>query len=379
MKADEVHKPGVLFIGPVAPPTGGMTVSLDNLVTSGLKERYDLSLLDITGYMARTGRVNIFLIAYHQFYHLFELVRILITKKISIVHVQMTTGFYFYRRGLDIIICKLFGKKVVFHLRGGRFINFYEKGSIPGRWIKKQILGICDAIIVLADYWKIFLSSIVDPKTIEVVPNGVKLSEFRMTNNMKDALGIPRGTTTVLFMGPVGQRKGAFDMVDVVSLVTGKIKDIVFVFCGAEERKDELDRFNRLLSSKDISPHIRYAGDVAGQEKYDYYLSADIFVLPSYVENFPNSLLEAMAAGLPVVVSGVGVIPEMIQDGMNGFIIAPGDVASIAEKIILLSNDKELRQSMGERNLKMVKEKYDMPLIADKIDRIYKQCLGYAA
>ena len=366
----------VLIIGPVAPPVGGMAVSLDNLVTSSLKDKYDFCVLDITGYMARTGRLNIFMIAYCQFSHLFRLAHILITKRPRIAHIHMTTGFYFYRRAVDIIVCKLFGKKVMIHLRGYRFTDFCRRSSVPGKWTIRFVLGISDKIIILSDRWKDFFSTLVSAEKMTAVPNGVKLSEFRIEKNKKDQLGIPKDKKLVLFMGPIGRRKGAFDMVDVASIVLDKTKDAIFVFCGAGERKGELDQFKYLAEAKNISSYVKYAGNVTGQEKYDYYLSSDIFVLPSYAENLPNSLLEAMAAGLPMVVSDAGVIPELVRDGVNGFIIKAGDVTAIAERIIRLVHDKELRASMGKRNIELVKEKYDMPIIADKIDRIYSELLG---
>jgi len=364
------------MIGPVAPPTGGMTVSLDNLVTSALKDKYDFHVLDITGYMVRTGSLNIFLIAYHQLRHLFGLISILMTKKPRIVHVHMTTAFYFYRRGVDIVICKLFGKKVIIHLHGGRFADFYRKSFVLGKWTIRSVLGLSDKIIVLSDYWKDFLSAVIDAEKVSVVPNGVKLSEFRLEKDKKDELGIPKDKKLVLFMGPIGRRKGAFDMVDVVSAVVSKAEDTFFVFCGQGEYKGEVDQFRRLVEEKNVSSHVNYAGNVTGQEKYNYYLSSDIFVLPSYVENLPISLLEAMAAGLPAIASDVGMIPELVQDGVNGFIIKAGDVTAIAERIIKLAQDKDLRISMGKRNLELVKERYDMPMMADKIDRIYKELLG---
>jgi glycosyltransferase involved in cell wall biosynthesis len=83
-----------------------------------------------------------------------------------------------------------------------------------------------------------------------------------------------------------------------------------------------------------------------------------------------------MAAGLPLVVSNVGAIPEFVKDGMNGFVIEPGDVNALAEKIILLAKDPELRKQMGQRNLELVRKNYDMPIIAEKIHELYEGLLA---
>lgn len=72
-----------------------------------------------------------------------------------------------------------------------------------------------------------------------------------------------------------------------------------------------------------------------------------LYILPSYAEGLPCALLEAMAAGLPVVSTSVGSIPEVVEDSINGFLITPGDFTSLAEKIVVLANDRALRQTMA--------------------------------
>lgn len=378
MKSKGIERMPVLMIGPVAPPAGGMATSMNNLMTSALKDKYDFCVLDTTGYLERYGRPNIFMIAYYQFSALFRLAFILIKRRPRIVHVHMATGFYFYRRAADIAISKLFGKKVIIHVRGYRFPDFCAKSSVAGKWAIRSTLGMSDKIIILSDHWKGLLGPLAGAGKLIAVPNGVKLAEFRRQKDKKEELGILKDKKTILFMGPIGRRKGAFDLLDAVPAVAGKTGDVVFIFCGSGERRGEIEKFKRLAEAKNLSSYIKYAGDVSGQDKYDHYLSSDIFVLPSYGENLPNSVLEAMAAGLPVVASDAGVIPELIQDGVNGFIIKAGDTEAIADRVIRLAQDSDLRMSMGKRNVELVKERYDMPIIAAKIDRIYRECLGSA-
>jgi len=375
MNLGSENKPNILIIGPVAPPVGGMTVSLNNLITSALKEKYNIFVLDITGYRSRNKTANIFLGIRYQAYLIFKLICILIKKKPCIVHVQMASFFNFYRRSIDIIICKLFGKKVILHLRGANFVEFFNKSSLLGKCFIKFILNISDKVISLSKFWHDFLVGIMNPETIATVPNGVICSDFKLVNNKKEELGFPDSHIFVLFMGPIGKRKGAFDILDAISIVTYKIKDVSFIFSGFGEFKGELEQFSDLAKQKNLTAYVKYVGDIFGQEKYDYYLSSDVFVLPSYAENLPNSLVEAMAAGLPVVVSDVGAIPEIVEDGVNGFIIKPGNINAIADRIIKLANDSNLRKSMGQRNLKLAKEKYDMPIIAEKIDKVYQELL----
>lgn len=370
--------PLVLMIGPVAPPLGGMTISLSNIVDSRLKDKYDLRVLDITGYRTRRGgRGNVFLGILHELRLIFELASILIGKGPKIVHIQMASFFYFYRRSVDIIICRLFGKKVIFHLRGASFIDFYDKSGLAGRTFIKAMLGLSNRIIVLSEYWRGFVSGIADAKKISVVPNGVEADKFALSRGDGTGSGHSDIRISVLFMGPVGKRKGAFDLLEAIPAVRQKVKDIVFIFSGKGEFEGELELFKRKVAEKGLEGCVRLTGDISGQEKIDRYISSDIFAMPSYAENFPNSVLEAMAAGLPVVVSDVGAIPEFVKDGVNGFIVKAGDAGAIAAKIATLAMDGDLRGSIGKSNRELVRQKYDMPIIAGMLDRIYQGLLAH--
>jgi glycosyltransferase involved in cell wall biosynthesis len=372
---DTNKKTAILFIGPVAPPVGGMTISLNNLLSSGLKDKYDLYVLDITGCRARRKKTTILQGVFYQINLICKLVYILLTKNPRIVHVQMASFFYFYRRSIDIIICRIFGKKVIFHLRGASFIDFYKKSSAIKQWMIRMVLAASNRVIALSDYWKDFLSTIVIRDKISVVPNGVVLAEFRIEKDRRCELGIPSGSIVTIFIGPIGKRKGAFDVLDAIPKVIPIVENIIFLFCGTGELTGEMEAFKELIKEERFHKYVRYVEHITGQQLRDMYLASDIFVLPSYAENLPNSMLEAMAAGLPVVVSDVGAIPEIVTDGTNGFMIRAGDVKAIAEKIVSLATDRELRNSMSKRNLELIKEKYDMPIIAAKIDNIYRELI----
>ena len=100
-------------------------------------------------------------------------------------------------------------------------------------------------------------------------------------------------------------------------------------------------------------------------------MDADIFILPSYNEGLPMSILEAMSYGLPVISTPVGGIPEIVKDGVNGYLIFPGDNEALAEKIELLAKNKELRLRMGQENYKLVSQKYNAGTIINQLKILY--------
>ena len=116
-------------------------------------------------------------------------------------------------------------------------------------------------------------------------------------------------------------------------------------------------------------------GEIDGEKKLDAFRKSDIFVLPSYIENSPISIIEAMRAGLPVISTTVGAIPEIILDNENGFIGAPGDTKKFTEKILLLAKNVHLRNSMAHKNLQIALNKIDPQSYSINLMKIYDRIL----
>jgi len=369
----EKHK--ILMIGPMPPPEGGMATSLTNILSSDLKGEYEISVLDITGCRTRRSG-SVFRGIIYQFRLISMLLRIILVERPAIVHVHMASFMYFYRRSVDILICKLFGKKVVFHLHGGKFVDFYEKGSLSAKIFKRVVLGVSDRVIALSAKWHGFLSTLTSPEKIVVVPNGVICSDLSRVERAEKQAQERNSRISVLFAGAIGKRKGVFEILAAAARVIENFREITFLFAGPEEFGGEMSRFREMVDSLGLAGHVKYLGVVTGRDKTDLYLSADIFILPSYAENLPNSVLEAMAAGLPLVVSDVGALPEVVESGVNGFIVRAGDVNAIAERTLRLAGDRELRRSMGRYNLALAEKEYDMSVVAAKISDIYSGLLN---
>jgi glycosyltransferase involved in cell wall biosynthesis len=111
---------------------------------------------------------------------------------------------------------------------------------------------------------------------------------------------------------------------------------------------------------------------VTGQAKIELFQKAMVYILPSYGENLPYSLLEAMAVGSPVIATPVGAIPEIIEDGQNGFLIQPGDHTALAERIVNLLDDPELREKMSKENSKTIINRFLPDMAMTQISDIYQ-------
>jgi len=141
----------------------------------------------------------------------------------------------------------------------------------------------------------------------------------------------------------------------------------LFYFVG----RGDISKLSEICRKRGIEKNVKFLGTVSEEEKVKLYFSADIFILPSYAEGQPIAILEAMAAGLPVISTTVGSIPEVITKGEHGFLIEPGDYSSLAENIKLLLREDKLRNKIGQSNYEVAREKYDINRVFSEIARVY--------
>ncbi len=145
--------------------------------------------------------------------------------------------------------------------------------------------------------------------------------------------------------------------------------DVTFEFVGPDEYGGEGVQLAELARKLGVESHIQLTGPLSGDDKWAALARADVFLLPARNENMPNSVLEAMAAGLPVVATDVGAVAEMLADPRA--LVAVGDPAAIAAKLRLLHDDEATRSSMGRANLERATERYSFAEVETCLDALY--------
>jgi glycosyltransferase involved in cell wall biosynthesis len=174
----------------------------------------------------------------------------------------------------------------------------------------------------------------------------------------------------ILICSNMIKEKGIFELLDAVPIVIEKLKNSKFVFIG--DGKD-LKKLKEKTKKMGIEENIVFTGYINGLEKINFFKKAHIFVLPSYSEGFPTVALEAMASGLPLIITPVGGIADFVKDLKHGFLLKtmPPSSKEIAEKIIKLLENPNLVNKISDFNIIESKEKYDVKLVSQKIVNIY--------
>ena len=285
----------------------------------------------------------------------------------DIFHIHVADRRSFYRKLAYFEQAQLTGRPVVVHIHGAVFEEFHDASAANAKaihWMFKRaaaVLVLHQRILDKAKSW------VGDEGRIEILYNPVDLRVF------DEAPDAPSGgPPTVLMMGEVGQRKGAFDLCDAIPTILAVVPDARFRFAG----NGETDKLQAQADALGISDHVDVMGWTAGAAKIAAFKSADVYCLPSYAENLPVSVLEGMAAGLPVVGTPVAGTPEAIKDGQTGFMVEPGDKDAIADRLIRLLLDPRLRAQMGAAGRARAEAHFDNEVVVSRLVSIWRELSG---
>jgi glycosyltransferase involved in cell wall biosynthesis len=177
----------------------------------------------------------------------------------------------------------------------------------------------------------------------------VDVALFRSVSADTRAPWLASGDRAVLFVGRLSAPKGSSDLFDAIPRVIERHPEAKFVLLGVAE-SDAMEPVIRAEAGRrGIAAHVAFLGSLDGRDKAAAFATAQMIVVPSWTEAFPLVIPEAMAAGLPVIATAVGAIPDFVKDGEDGFLIAPGDWPALAQRICRLLDDETLRRRIGER------------------------------
>lgn len=333
------------------PPKGGVAQVIFNY------ERYVFPLFKC---VINSGGTNPIAKAWKAFKGILSIViKLLCDKKIKIVHIHTASYNSFRRSAIFVKIAKSFHKKVVLHIHGGGFREYYATN--PQKI--SSILNSCDCIITLTESWQTFFKQITTCQHVEVIENIVAPPQFK--NIPKD------GKLHLLFLGLISQQKGIYDLIEVIAGHKTEFDNKLILHIGGNGEKGKLID---LISKNNIANLITYEGWVSGDKKTDLLNIADAFILPSYTEGLPISILEAMSYGLPILSTPVGGIPEIVENGVNGFLFHPGDKNDIFQAILQLLSNKNLAKQMGDESL--AKAKRYLPCnVSDALSKLYSSLI----
>jgi glycosyltransferase involved in cell wall biosynthesis len=277
----------------------------------------------------------------------------------------------FLRDGVFLRIAQMYKKKTVAFFHGWDEM-FEKKISNTGIWLFKYLYGNVDTFIVLAESYKKKLESwgCRQPIHREVIV---------MDDDILQGLDIHQAIERrmksekwrILFLSRILKEKGIYETIDAVSILVGKYPQIELIVAGDGK---ELENAKSYVRNHSI-PNVIFMGYVVGQEKYRLLESSHILCFPTYSEGFPNTIVEAMAFGIPVVTRPVGGIADFFKNGENGFATDSKDpivFVNLMEKLLV---DEDLYRKISLYNYQYAEENLVASQAASRLEKIYKSIL----
>lgn len=321
---------------------GGMVTSCRALIQSSFASRLDLDLLDSTqisnpppGVLFRSllaaRRLCIFIWRFER-------------RKPNAVLLFVSSGASILEKGLMSWYARLRGKPALVFPRGGALMTKCVDSNFQ-RILTKIALGGASTVLCQGSAWQNFAVSVLGftVRTSPVIPNWTASETMlRIGDTRRCAPAIDE--IHFLFVGWLDEKKGVLDLLTACKQLSLSRKfrlDLVGEGDVSEIARD----FVRVYG---LEGYVRFHGWLRGEQLEQRYRDADVFVLPSFAEGLPNSMIEAMAAKLPVVVTKVGNIPGVIEHGVTGWLVSPKDVPELTRALTKMIDEPMLRGKMAE-------------------------------
>lgn len=257
--------------------------------------------------------------------------------------------------------------KIIIHVHGGRFLTA-KKVPLPIKPVLYWVFSLNVPFIVLSSRERKIIENRFGAKNVYILPNSVAIPKGK-SFSLKEGRLDGRAPIRIGYLGRIEPNKGMTELLLACQKLIGEHFPFHLTLAGKEQTKDEyLPLFDQWLGSR-----FTYVGVVSGQHKADFLQNLDVFVLPSYFEGLPMSLLESMSYGVVPIVTPVGSIPEVVKDGENGLFIYPHDVDSIIKCIKKVDENRQLLENLGNNARNTIFEKFNPIKYTETLNKIYQE------
>jgi glycosyltransferase involved in cell wall biosynthesis len=285
----------------------------------------------------------------------------------DVVHLTTSYDAAFARDRLFIAWSRMLGAAVVLNIRGGDFERFYRSKDAAGqRWVH-AVLEQCAAVVPITSETANFLRGL-GLRNIRVIPNCIDVLPFPVTT-------LSRPPFRWLYVGWILPVKGLLEILEALRAFPHANLTMVGPFVDQDNRSSR-DLFEETCARLNVRDRVRLLPEMSSDEVRSLYREHDLFVFPTHREGFPNVLLEAMEAGLPIVTTRVGGIPDMIEDGKEGLLVQPRSAAEVGNAIRTLDGDPAFAAKLGQAARRRVLEHYAVDQVAEVWHGLYREVAG---
>ena len=324
----------VVLIGPPISASGGIGRVMSYALAVLTREDLQVEVLDTRGLAS-----NPLLSLLPLLRSCGRLLLLAVRGEVDVVHVNISSHGSALRKGVVVRVCRLARLPVVLHLHASSFPEFFT--PLPGwaqRWVCRTF-ALSARVIVLSETWRAYAQEAlaVPPQHTTVLPNAAP------GRSSPAPARSPRQELHILFLGRLGQRKGLPELL--TALGDPRLRDRAWRTTVAGD--GDVATYRARATALGLDRRVTFPGWVSPDAVDALLVDAHVLVLPSHAEGLPMSVLEAFAAGVPVISTPVGGLSEVVVHEFNGLLVRPGDIDALVDAVVRLITDEPLRSRLA--------------------------------
>ena len=370
------RRPRVLVVGPLPPPLGGGQLLLDMLVHSSLARDFELHVVDTSKRVMRwavekpSWRTPLYFAR-----DIGRLVPALLRIQPEVVVVHASGSLSFVRDWMFMLAARICGARVICHYHGTLHTRFPSTQTPAGRFFGRMMMAAADHVFVVGPGYRDRFAAAWGRDDVAWSPNVADVALFQAASGKPNPWLAP-GERGVLFVGRLSRPKGIWDLIDAMPAVIARHPEVRFLLCGVAETEAQEPLLRAAVAERGLTARVSFLGSLDAPEKALAYAGASVFVSPSWTEAFPLVIPEAMAAGLPMVLTAVGAIPDLVHDGEDGFLVPPRDPAALADRVNRLLDDEPLRARIAAHVRERAPREFDIEVGARSVRGVIDDLLA---
>jgi glycosyltransferase involved in cell wall biosynthesis len=277
-----------------------------------------------------------------------------------------------------MVTARLAGAKVICHYHGTLHARFPSGETRIGRSVGRVLMSAAHRVIVLGPTYQREMGKAWKRDDLAWAPNMADIALFRNLSADTPAPWLAPGDRAVLFVGRLSAPKGIYDLFDAIPRVVERHPEARFVLVGVAERETMEPVVRAEAERRGIGTRVTFLGSLEGRDKAAAFVTSKMIVVPSWTEAFPLVIPEAMAAGLPVIATAVGAIPDFVKEGEDGFLVAARNPPELANRICRLLENEGLRRQISERVRERAPREFAIEIGCAQVAEIAKDVLKSA-
>ena len=361
-----MKRPRLWIVSPAPWSRGGVAAVTRQLRDSSLADRYRLRVVATHASGSAVVRVM------WAVRGLLSVAWGLLVARPDLVHVKVASRGSFYRKLAVTGMCRLARVPVVVHVHDGGFDAFIESSPAWVHAMASWMIETAPVAITLSEGRLQRLKPLFPEARWALVPNPVEADAYRTLAEERRAAraAAPGRPVQFLFLGDVLERKGLGELLQAFAALPDSLSTSRLVVAGS----GDIERYEAVAAELGVGERVEFAGWVDAAQRRALLVSSDAFVLPSHVEGVPVALLEAMAGGLPSVVTPVGGVLDAAIPDETSLLVPPRDAMALRDAMARLVTEPGLAQRLAERSQARALQ-FDVEVVAGQLDAIYRSIL----